>query len=264
MYTNLFYFFFLLFIVFFEFFEKTGTYESYEGSPASKGQLQYDMWNVTPSDRWDWVTLKANIATHGLRNSLLMAPMPTASTSQILGNNECFEPYTSNMYNRRVLAGEFTVVNQHMLRDLTSRGLWTPAIRNQIIADRGSVQNIIEIPVEVRKLYKTVWEISQKKLIDMACDRAAFVCQSQSFNVHMADPTLGKLTSMHFYAWKKGAKTGLYYLRTKPKAEAIQFTVDQAALAQRVRQNAKKSAESKKEEEEKMDADSEECLNCGS
>jgi ribonucleoside-diphosphate reductase alpha subunit len=244
--------------------KEQGPYPTYDGSPASKGQLQYDLWNVTPSDRWDWQTLKLNIAEHGLRNSLLMAPMPTASTSQILGNNECFEPYTSNMYNRRVLAGEFTVVNQHMLRDLTSRGLWTPEIRNQIIADRGSVQNISEIPSEVRALYKTVWEISQKKLIDMAIDRAAFICQSQSFNVHMGDATLAKLTSMHFYAWKKGAKTGLYYLRTKPKAQAIQFTVDQASLAQRVRDNARKTAASKKEEEEKADADDDVCLSCGS
>ena len=244
--------------------KEQGPYLTYEGSPVSKGQLQYDMWNVTPSDRWDWTTLKANIAQHGIRNSLLMAPMPTASTSQILGNNECFEPYTSNMYNRRVLAGEFTVVNQHMLRDLTSRGLWTPEIRNQIIADRGSVQNITEIPMEVRALYKTVWEISQKKLIDMAIDRAAFICQSQSFNVHMGDATLAKLTSMHFYSWKKGAKTGLYYLRTKPKAQAIQFTVDQASLAQRVRDNSRKTAASKKEEEQKAEEDDDVCLSCGS
>jgi len=241
-----------------------GKYPTYEGSPASKGKLQYDLWNVTPSDRWDWASLKVDIAEHGLRNSLLMAPMPTASTSQILGNNECFEPYTSNMYNRRVLAGEFTVVNQHMLRDLTSRGLWTPEVRNQMMADRGSIQNIQEIPADIRALYKTVWEISQKKLIDMSIDRAAYICQSQSFNVHMADATLGKLTSMHFYAWKKGAKTGLYYLRTKPKAEAIQFTVDQASLAQRVRDNAKKSAEAKDEEETKKEADDDVCLSCGS
>lgn len=239
-----------------------GPYQTYDGSPASKGQLQFDLWGVTPSDRWDWTSLKAQIAEHGLRNSLLMAPMPTASTSQILGNNECFEPYTSNMYNRRVLAGEFTIVNQHLLRDLTSMGLWTPQIRNQIIADRGSVQNIKEIPQKLRDLYKTVWEISQKKLIDMAIDRAAFICQSQSFNVHMGDATFGKLTSMHFYSWKKGAKTGLYYLRTKPKAQAIQFTVDQAALAQRVRDNARATAEEKAEAEKEEDDGI--CLSCGS
>jgi ribonucleoside-diphosphate reductase alpha subunit len=243
--------------------KESGPYQTYEGSPASKGQLQFDLWDVTPSDRWDWTSLKAEIAEHGLRNSLLMAPMPTASTSQILGNNECFEPYTSNMYNRRVLAGEFTIVNQHLLRDLTSMGLWTPQIRNQIIADRGSVQNIKEIPQKLRDLYKTVWEISQKKLIDMAIDRAAFICQSQSFNVHMGDATFGKLTSMHFYSWKKGAKTGLYYLRTKPKAQAIQFTVDQAALAQRVRDNARATAEEKKAEAEKEEDDGI-CLSCGS
>ena len=166
--------------------------------------------------------------------------------------------------NRRVLAGEFTIVNQHLLRDLTKRGLWTPEIRNQIIADRGSVQNIAEIPKELRDLYKTVWEISQKKLIDMAIDRAAYICQSQSFNVHMGDATFAKLTSMHFYSWKKGAKTGLYYLRTKPKAQAIQFTVDQAALAQRVRENARKTAEGKKEEAEKAEEDDGICLSCGS
>ena len=242
--------------------KESGPYQTYEGSPASKGKLQFDLWNVTPSDRWDWASLKTQIAQYGLRNSLLMAPMPTASTSQILGNNECFEPYTSNMYNRRVLAGEFTIVNQHLLRDLTSRGLWTPEIRNQIIADRGSVQNIKEIPKELRDLYKTVWEISQKKLIDMAIDRAAYICQSQSFNVHMGDATFGKLTSMHFYSWKKGAKTGLYYLRTKPKAQAIQFTVDQEALAQRVRDNARATSEEKAEVEKEEDDGI--CLSCGS
>lgn len=208
-----------------------GPYETYEGCPASKGQLQYDMWGVTPSDRWDWAGLKARIAEHGLRNSLLMAPMPTASTAQILGNNEGIEPFTSNMYNRRVLAGEFAVVNKHLLRDLVERDLWTKEVRLQMMADKGSVQKITAIPAELRALYKTVWEIKQKVIIDQAADRGAFICQSQSLNIHMAEPNIGKLTSMHFYAWKQGLKTGMYYLRTKPKADAIAFTIDQTDLA---------------------------------
>jgi len=210
--------------------KRDGPYETFKGSPASKGILQFDMWNVTPSDRWDWKTLKAEIMQYGLRNSLLVAPMPTASTSQILGNNECFEPYTTNIYTRRVLAGEFTVLNKYLLRDLMKLGLWTPEIKNQIIADRGSIQNIAAIPQELKDLYKTVWEIKMRDLIDMAADRGAFIDQSQSFNCFIAQPTTAKLTSMHFYAWKKGLKTGMYYLRTLPAADAIQFTVDQRAL----------------------------------
>ncbi|KAL3916865.1 MAG: hypothetical protein SGPRY_006639 [Prymnesium sp.] len=186
-----------------------GSYPSYEGSPVSKGVLQFDMWGVQPSDRWDWRSLRAKIAQHGVRNSLLVAPMPTASTAQILGNNECFEPYTSNLYSRRVLSGEFTVVNQHLLRDLMSRGLWTPEIRNQIIAHNGSVQNIPEIPADLKLLYRTSWELKQRSLIDMAADRGAFIDQSQSFNVFVQDPNYGKLSSMHFYGWKKGLKTGM-------------------------------------------------------
>ncbi|GMH64968.1 hypothetical protein TL16_g04084 [Triparma laevis f. inornata] len=212
--------------------EKLGHYETYPGSPASKGQLQYDMWGVTPTDRWNWAGLRAKLAQFGMRNSLLMAPMPTASTAQILGNNEATEPFTSNMYNRRVLAGEFTIVNKYLLNDLTERGLWTSSVRNKIIADGGSVQNVAELPADLKALYKTVWEISQKKILDMAADRGAYICQSQSLNIHMGAPTTGKLTSMHFYAWKKGLKTGMYYLRTQPKAQAIQFTVDQAQLTE--------------------------------
>lgn len=204
-----------------------GPYETYEGSPASKGQLQFDLWGVTPSSgRWDWASLKEKIAKHGMRNSLLMAPMPTASTAQILGNNESTEPFTSNMYNRRVLAGEFTVVNKHLLRELTSKGLWTDSVRHRIIADRGSIQGVKELPASIRDVYKTVWEIPQRSILDMAADRAPYICQSQSLNVHIADPSSGKLTSMHFYAWEKGLKTGMYYLRTRPKADAIQFTVE--------------------------------------
>lgn len=208
-----------------------GTYETYAGSPASEGQLQFDLWGVTPSDRWDWAALKADIATHGLRNSLLVAPMPTASTAQILGNNEGIEPYTTNVYTRRVLAGEFVVVNKHMLKDLIALNLWTPEVRNQIIADRGSIQHVARIPDDIKALYKTVWEIKQKVILDMAAARGPFICQSQSLNLHMAEPSTSALTSAHFYAWKKGLKTGMYYLRTRPKAAAIQFTVDQTVLA---------------------------------
>ncbi|KAF9242619.1 ribonucleotide reductase [Melanogaster broomeanus] len=209
---------------------KEGPYETFPGSPADLGQLQYDLWGVTPTDLWDWTSLKEKIAQHGLRNSLLLAPMPTASTSQILGFNECFEPYTSNIYTRRVLAGEFQVVCPWLLRELVERGLWNDEMKNMIIAHNGSVANIPSIPEDVKAIYKTVWEISQKKVIDMAADRGAFICQSQSLNVHLQAPTLGQLTSMHFYGWKKGLKTGMYYLRTRPAAQAIQFTVDQSTL----------------------------------
>jgi ribonucleoside-diphosphate reductase subunit M1 len=206
--------------------ERDGHYETYPGSPASKGILQYDMWDgVTPSDLWDWAALKAKIAKHGLRNSLLLAPMPTASTSQILGFNECFEPYTSNIYTRRVLAGEFQVVNPWLLRELVEQGLWNEGMKNRIIAHGGSIQNVPGIPDRIKALYKTVWEISQKAIIDMAADRGAFICQSQSLNIHLQAPTFGQLTSMHFYGWKRGLKTGTYYLRTRPAANAIQFTV---------------------------------------
>ncbi len=215
-----------------------GPYSTYEGCPVSKGILQHDMWGVSDSTRWDWAGLRAKIAQYGIRNSLLLAPMPTASTAQIMGNNESTEPFTSNMYNRRVLAGEFTVVNKYLLKDLVDRGLWTPAVRNQIIADKGSVQNVKEIPQDIKELYKTVWEIKQKAIIDQAADRGAFICQSQSLNIHMAEPTKAKMTSMHFYAWEKGLKTGMYYLRTRPKADAIQFTVDQTQLAQSTKQDA--------------------------
>ena len=219
-----------------------GHYESYPGSPVSKGILQYDMWGVTPTARWDWAALKAKIAEHGVRNSLLLAPMPTASTAQILGNNECFEPYTSNIYSRRTLSGEFAVVNQHLLRDLMSRGLWTAEIRNQIIAHNGSVQHIPEIPDDLKGLYRTSWEIKQRALIDMAADRGAFIDQSQSFNVFVQDPNYGKLSSMHFYGWKKGLKTGMYYLRTKAASDAIKFTVDQESLRRKSSADALKAS----------------------
>ncbi|XP_070496325.1 ribonucleoside-diphosphate reductase large subunit [Chironomus tepperi] len=211
--------------------EQLGPYETYDGCPVSKGVLQYDMWEKTPTDLWNWEALKEKIKKFGLRNSLLIAPMPTASTAQILGNNESFEPYTSNVYNRRVLSGEFQVVNHHLIKDLTERGLWDDDMKNKIIANNGSIQSIDEIPDDIKNIYKTVWEISVKTQIQMAADRGAFIDQSQSFNIHVAEPNYGKLTSIHFYGWKMGLKTGMYYLRTKPAANAIQFTVDKARLA---------------------------------
>ncbi len=211
--------------------QSEGPYETYEGSPASKGLLQFDLWDRKPTELWDWDTLKQKMAKHGLRNSLLVAPMPTASTSQILGNNECFEPYTSNIYSRRVLAGEFQIVNPYLLRDLVDLGIWNDSMKNNIISNNGSIQGLNNVPDELKALYKTVWEISQKHIIDMAADRAAFIDQSQSLNIHIKDPTMGKLTSMHFYGWKKGLKTGMYYLRTQAAAAAIQFTVDKSSAS---------------------------------
>jgi len=210
--------------------EVQGTYETYEGCPVSKGIFQFDMWDVTPTALHDWAELKAKVKKHGIRNSLLLAPMPTASTAQILGNNEGIEAYTSNIYSRRVLSGEFQVVNPHLLRDLTERDLWDDEMKNQIISRNGSIQGIDEIPDDIKALYKTVWEVSQKTILKMAADRGAFIDQSQSLNVHVAEPNYGKLTSMHFYGWKLGLKTGMYYLRTKAAAAAIQFTVDKKKL----------------------------------
>ncbi|MBA2613545.1 MAG: ribonucleoside-diphosphate reductase subunit alpha [Bacteroidetes bacterium] len=209
-----------------------GAYESYPGSPISKGIFQQDMWGVTPSSRWEWDTLREEVVKYGVRNSLLLAPMPTASTSQILGNNECFEPYTSNIYTRRVLSGEFVVVNKHLLRDLVKLGIWNDGLKNKIIAANGSVQNIPEIPANIKELYKTVWEIKQRTIIDMAADRGAYIDQSQSLNLFIQDANFAKMSSAHFYSWKKGLKTGMYYLRTKAAADAIKFTVDQDALTQ--------------------------------
>jgi ribonucleoside-diphosphate reductase alpha subunit len=209
-----------------------GAYETFKGSPLSQGLFQFDLWNETPSDRYDWDALRKDVVEFGVRNSLLVAPMPTASTSQILGNNECFEPYTSNIYNRRVLSGEFAVVNKHLLKDLVKLGLWNDNMKQRIIAANGSVQNIEEIPAELKDIYKTVWEIKQKHIIDMSADRGAFICQSQSLNLFVEQPNFAKLSSMHFYTWKKGLKTGMYYLRTKAAADAIKFTVDAAVLNQ--------------------------------
>jgi len=212
--------------------KEVGAYTTFKGSPLSDGIFQFDMWNVQPSDRYDWEELRSSIKEFGVRNSLLLAPMPTASTSQILGNNECFEPYTSNIYNRRVLSGEFAVVNKHLLKDLVNLGIWNDNMKQRIIAANGSVQNIEEIPAELKEIYKTVWEIKQRNVIDMAADRGAFICQSQSLNLFVEQPNFAKLSSMHFYTWKKGLKTGMYYLRTKAAADAIKFTVDASVLNQ--------------------------------
>ena len=203
-----------------------GAYQSFAGSPVSKGIFQFDMWGVEPTLRWDWFRLKDEVVKHGVRNSLLVAPMPTASTSQILGNNECFEPYTSNIYVRRVLSGEFVVVNKHLLKDLVELNLWNEEMKNNIIRQNGSIQKIEGIPGDIKEIYKTVWEIKQRAIIDMAADRGAYICQSQSLNLFVDAPTTSKLTSMHFYAWRQGLKTGMYYLRTKAATQAVQFTVE--------------------------------------
>ncbi len=209
-----------------------GPYETFEGSPVSQGIFQYDMWGVTPTNRWEWDVLKEEVKQYGVRNSLLLAPMPTASTAQILGNNECFEPYTSNIYTRRVLSGEFIIVNKHLLKDLVKEGLWNSDMRQKLMASNGSVQNITEIPQYIKDLYKTAWEISQKAIIELAADRGAYICQSQSLNIFMENANFGKLTSMHFYGWKKGLKTGMYYLRTKAATDAIKFTLDKSVTAE--------------------------------
>jgi len=206
--------------------QEQGAYSSFQGSPASKGVLQFDMWGVQPTGRYDWDAVKEEVKTHGLRNSLLLAPMPTASTSQILGNNECFEPYTSNIYTRRTLSGEYIVVNRHLLKDLIGLELWNDEMRQRLMASNGSVQQIPEIPDHIKELYKTTYEISMKAIIDMAADRGAFICQSQSLNLFVENPNFGKLSSMHFYGWQKGLKTGMYYLRTKAAVDPIKFTLD--------------------------------------
>jgi len=258
--------------------KKHGPYETFQGSPASEGILQFDMWGVKPSSRWDWEGLKKEIVRHGLRNSLLLAPMPTASTSQILGNNECFEPYTSNIYSRRTLSGEYIVVNKHLLDDLIGLGLWNEEMKQRLMASNGSVQDIPGIPDDLKALYKTVWEISQKVIIDLAADRGAFICQSQSMNLFVENPNFGKLSSMHFYAWQKGLKTGMYYLRSKAASDPIKFTVEQSLQQGRVSKKAAVTApvsatipvqQPLQEEEEIPEGkacslDDPDCLACGS
>ena len=204
-----------------------GAYSTFQGSPASQGLLQFDLWGMNEhSGRWDWDSLKADIMEHGMRNSLLLAPMPTASTSQILGNNECFEAFTSNLYVRRTLSGEFVVLNKHLVKDLIALDLWSLAMKDDILRHKGSIQAIDTIPEHIREMYKTTWEIKQKRVLDMAADRGAYIDQSQSLNIHMVDANPAKVTSMHFYGWRQGLKTGMYYLRTKAAADAIQFTLE--------------------------------------
>merc|ERR1712003_610293 len=249
-----------------------GPYESFRGSPASEGKLQFDLWGKTPkSGRWDWAALKARVAKHGLRNSLMVAPMPTASTAQILGNNESFEPYTQNLYVRRTLSGEFVQVNRHLLQDLIKRGLWTDDMRTQLMAHNGSVQQL-GVPADLKELYKTVWEVKQRTVLDMAADRGAYIDQSQSLNIHMVDATQAKLSSMHFHGWQLGLKTGMYYLRTKAATDAIKFTVEvdkvrKASSAGQEKAAAKGGGDSMEAEQkaiERLKAGEPEhqCLNC--
>jgi ribonucleoside-diphosphate reductase alpha chain len=219
--------------------KENGPYETWKGSPISEGIFQFDMWGVKPTHRWEWDVLRKEVIEHGVRNSLLLAPMPTASTAQILGNNECFEPYTSNIYTRRVLSGEFIIVNKHLLRDLVKLGLWDESLKNKLMASNGSIQNIDEIPENIKELYKTAWEISQKVIVDMAADRGAYIDQSQSLNIFMENANFAKLTSMHFYGWKAGLKTGMYYLRTKSATDAIKFTLDKNALTEPILKSEK-------------------------
>ena len=238
---------------------ENGPYETWKGSPISEGTFQFDMWKVKPTDRWEWDLLREEVKKHGVRNSLLLAPMPTASTAQILGNNECFEPYTSNIYTRRVLSGEFIIVNKHLLRDLVKLGIWNDRLKNKLMASNGSIQKIDEIPDNIKELYKTAWEISQKEILDMAADRGAYIDQSQSLNIFMENANFAKLTSMHFYGWKAGLKTGMYYLRTKSATDAIKFTLDKSAMTEPVA----------KTEEERMaeiscSLDDDDCVSCGS
>ena len=239
---------------------ENGPYETWKGSPISEGVFQFDMWKVKPSDRWEWELLREEVKKHGVRNSLLLAPMPTASTAQILGNNECFEPYTSNIYTRRVLSGEFIIVNKHLLRDLVKLGIWNDRLKNKLMASNGSIQNIDEIPENIKELYKTAWEISQKEILDMAADRGAYIDQSQSLNIFMENANFAKLTSMHFYGWKAGLKTGMYYLRTKSATDAIKFTLDKAAISEPV---AKTEEERMAEISCSLD-DPDDCVSCGS
>jgi ribonucleoside-diphosphate reductase alpha chain len=232
-----------------------GPYSTYEGSPISEGQFQFNLWGVRDeelSGRWDWGKLRKQVKKHGVRNSLLVAPMPTASTSQILGNNECFEPYTSNIYTRRVLSGEFIVVNKHLLEDLVNLGLWNEELKQELMRANGSVQHIEGIPEEIKELYKTVWELSMKDIIDMSRQRGYFIDQSQSLNLFMENANFAKLTSMHFYAWKSGLKTGMYYLRTKAAVDAIKFTLDNSKKQQPVAVGESAEGQARSTEEMKV------------
>ena len=242
-----------------------GPYSTFEGSPASQGILQFDLWGMNEhSGRWDWDSLKAEIMDKGMRNSLLVAPMPTASTSQILGNNECFEAFTSNLYVRRTLSGEFIVLNKHLVNDLIAAGLWSMELKDEILRHKGSIQAINGIPDNIKELYKTTWEIKQKHVLDMAADRGAYIDQSQSMNIHMIDANAAKVSSMHFYGWKSGLKTGMYYLRTKAAADAIQFTVESKAKNDPTVNGLAERAELTSMEEIACSLDSpDDCLSCG-
>lgn len=250
--------------------QEEGPYQTFKGSPMSKGEFQYNMWGINDTDlsgRWDWTALRKEVMQHGVRNSLLMAPMPTASTSQILGNNEAFEPYTSNIYTRRVLSGEFIVVNKHLLHDLVELGLWNDQLKEEIMMQNGSVQNIASIPQDIKELYKTVWEMSMKDIIDMSKERGYFIDQSQSLNLFMEGATYSKLTSMHFYAWKSGLKTGMYYLRTKSAVDAIKFTLNneaKPALNQEENTTAMSTDDFKSMLQKAQNAAPEDCEMCGS
>ena len=242
-----------------------GPYSSFKGSPASEGVLQFDLWGMNEhSGRWNWDSLKSEIVENGMRNSLLLAPMPTASTSQILGNNECFEAFTSNLYVRRTLSGEFVVTNKHLIKDLINLGLWSLEMKDEILRHKGSIQAIAGIPDHIKELYKTTWEIKQKNVIDMAADRGAYIDQSQSMNIHMIDANPAKVTSMHFYGWKKGLKTGMYYLRTKAAADAIQFTVEQKKAEDQTVSGLADRAEVSSMDAIACSLDSpDDCLSCG-
>ena len=244
-------------------------YSTFKGSPMSEGEFQFNMWGIKDdelSGNWDWAKLRKQVMKHGVRNSLLVAPMPTASTSQILGNNEAFEPYTSNIYTRRVLSGEFIVVNKHLLEDLVELNLWDNNMKEDIMRANGSIQHVEAIPAKLRELYKTVWEMSMKDIIDMARHRGYFIDQSQSLNLFMKDPDYAKLTSMHFYAWKSGLKTGMYYLRTKSAVNAIQFTVSKEKKAAVIEDEKPMSPEEFKAmvDASKNGAPDDDCLMCGS
>lgn len=247
--------------------KEEGAYTTFEGSPISKGEFQYNLWGLNDQDlsgRWDWATLRNDVMKNGVRNSLLLAPMPTASTSQILGNNEAFEPYTSNLYTRRVLSGEFIVVNKHLLQDLVDLGIWNEDLKQEIMRNNGSIQNIAEIPQEIKELYRTVWEMSMRDIIDMSRQRGYFIDQSQSLNLFMEGATIAKLNSMHFYAWKSGLKTGMYYLRTKAAANAIQFTVSKAKQEEPVEAEAMSAADFRAMLERSKNAGPDDCEMCGS
>ncbi len=244
--------------------EKDGHYETFPGSPASEGKFQFDLWGMSPdSGLWDWEKTRTDMVRHGLRNSLFMAPMPTATTAQVFGNNESIEPFTSNLYVRRVISGEFILINKHLLRDLQEVGMWNEDLRRRLIAERGSVQNIHEIPEDIRMRYRTVWEISQRSIVDMAVDRGPFICQSMSMNIHMRGATAGKLTALHFHAWRRGLKTGMYYLRNTPAVEAVQFTVDNSKHPEQVQKHIPVQ-EKVPVSVQRADDDPNVCISCGS